>query len=304
MFDFLKPNKVNLAVTLDRPLADYYPGDTVQATVSVQAQKDLPIQEARVALLCSERLQVRSEENEKDSSGANQTTINTAWQTINEEFAQETLAGAGTIAGGQPLTYQFTARIPPDARPSWQGGGIVERTWLVKATLDRRLATDVNAEAPLVVAAVAPGLLASAGAYGRSNNQGDVQLSFALPGKEYVTGDTISGQLQIDPIKDSDINEVRVELVRVESVPEEAGNTYNDSTVTRLAGKTSLQRGKSVQIPFSITIAAPRPTSGRTARCSVTWLLRGILSRGLLRSDYVIEEELSVYSARRPAAAG
>jgi hypothetical protein len=298
MFDFLKPNKVDLTVRLDRPSAVYNPGDAVRASVTVTAQKDLTVQEGRIVLLCCERFQKKSVERQQDDDGTS-TSVNTSWQTNNEEFGREVFLSEGVVPGGATQTYTFTAQIPPDARPTWLGGKIVERTWLVKATLDRKLAADVNSEAPLFVTSVAPGLLAAAGSFGRSNAFGEVGLSFSLPGKEWVLGDTVAGEFQINPIKDVDVNDIRVELERVENVPQDRGNTYRDARTAKLAGKTSLRSGQPLALPFSLLIAAPSPTSGRTANYSVTWLLRGVLTRGLLKSDYAIEEELSVYSARR-----
>lgn len=299
MLDFLKPNKVDLTITLDRQPAVYYAGDSLRASISVKAQKELKIQEGRVVLLCCDRYQTRTEEQEQDDDGRTTTSVTTAWQTNNEVFAREAFLSEVTVPGNISQTYTFTAAIPGDARPTWQGGKIVERTWLVKATLDRRLASDINAEAPLLVHAVAPGLLGAAGAFGRSNAFGEVALAFSLPGKEWAPGDTVAGELVINPAKDVDVNEIRVELERVESVPEGLGNTQRETKTTRLAGKTSLHSGQSLALPFSLAIAAPSPSSGRTAVCSVTWLLRGVLTRGLLKSDIVIEEELYLYSGRR-----
>ena len=300
VLDFLKPNKVELTVTLDRQSAVYYPGDTVRASVTVRAQKDLKVQEGRIVLLCCERYQTRSEEKEQDDDGRTTTSVSTSWVTRQEEFARQVFLNDGVVPGNATQTYEFVAPIPPDARPTWQGGKIVERTWLLRSTLDRKLAADFNAEVPLVVLAVPPGLLAAAGAFGRSNAFGEVGLAFSLPGKEWVTGDTVAGQLLISPVKDVDVNEIRVELERVENVPEELGNTHRDTRTAKLAGKTSLHSGQSLALPFSLMIPAPSPTSGRTANCSVTWLLRGVLARGLLKSDFSIEEEILVYSGRRP----
>ncbi|MGC8880256.1 MAG: hypothetical protein ACP5R2_13635, partial [Anaerolineae bacterium] len=57
MFDFLKGGKATTTVTVDRPAQPYYVGETVQARIDIQVQKELNITEARAQLVCKEKYQ-------------------------------------------------------------------------------------------------------------------------------------------------------------------------------------------------------------------------------------------------------
>ena len=65
----------------------------------------------------------------------------------------------------------------------------------------------------------------------------------------------------------------------------------------KLAGKTKLQPGQDMAIPFSVAIPSPRPVSGPTRNSTITWRLRGVLAR-FMRGDTLVEEEIFVHSGR------
>jgi sporulation-control protein spo0M len=297
MFDFLKGGKANVTVALDRPVGPYYLGETVHATITIEGQKDLKIQEARATLSYREEYQYRHESSYRDSDGHEHTRDETSWMTDEQVLQRQQLMKEGTIPGNFRQTFDFAATIPATAPPTCEGGQIVRVKWQLKTTLDRRLAGDVEAATDLLVFAAPPGRDVGASQYGHSNEPGEAELSFALPGKERVLGETIEGQLVVRPQKAFDASEVRVELVRVELVPRDRGNEHREPRVAKLAGRTRLEPGQTLTLPFRIDIPAPAPVTSHTRNSSITWRLSGILARSF-RGDTRVEEEIFVYSGR------
>ncbi len=297
MFDFLKGGKANVTVTLDRPVQPYYVGETVHARINIQGQKDLKIQEARVQLVCHEEYQYKYESRSTDSDGHTETSEETRWATDEQVVQRQQLMPEGTIPANFNQTFDFAAPIPAGSPPTCDGGRIVRVKWMVKVTLDRKMAADTETAADLLVFSTPTGQAGGAGQYGFSSEPADAQLHFVLADKEWTLGQTIHGQLVVQPQKAFDVSEIRVELVREEHVPRDRGNKYRQPGVVKLAGGTHLEPGQAQTYPFDIAIPASVPTTMRTRNSTVTWSLAGILARRL-RSDTRVEEEVFVSSGR------
>ena len=291
MLDFLKGAKVNIQVDLERP--DYFPGETVQATISVQAEKDTQIEEGRVVLLRREEYQ--EEEESTDSDGDR--TTSKVWRTDEDEIARHVFLTASTLAAGVQQSFKFTAPVPADALPTWQGGKTIKAKWLVKASLGRKLALDWNGEEEIAVVVAPPGTSNHPAEFGTSNKPSEVELAFALPNREWVIGETIEGELLVKPKKDFEINEINVKLGHVETVKGE-GNTKIEDQSVKPIGKTKMQSGQSLRYPFKLTIPTPRPSTGTTPHGSVSWKLTASLARGFLKGSYDVETEIFVFTKR------
>ncbi len=297
MFDFLTGGKANITITLDREFKPYYPGETVQGTITIEGQKDLKVREGRVVVLCREEYECRVEGTRTDSDGHTYSEEYSSRETDEQEIHRQVLISEGTVAGGSIQNYEFAVVIPHDARPTWDGGRIVAVKWLVKGTLDRKMAADTEAEAEILVFAPMPGKTTGPGEFGHSKEPEEAELAFVLPGKEWVLGETITGQLLVRPRKTFEVSEIRVELVRLEYVPRNRGNQHLEEITIKVAGKTRLEPGQELTLPFSLNIPVPRPTTGQTGYSSVTWFLKGVLARSL-REDTRVEEEVFIYGAR------
>ena len=295
MFNFLKGGKVNLSVAIDRPNGIYFPGETVHARVTLTSDKEAKFQEGRVALLYQEKFQYRSLQHSTDSDGHSETDEVYRWKTNNQEVARQVFLGEVNLAKGTAQTYDFQAQVPASAPPTCPGT-IIQVQWLAKATLDRKLLGDINAEAPLTVL-VTPAGDRAAGQYGQPTDAGEAQMSFTLPGLEWCAGETLTGTLSINPQKNFDATEVRVELEQTEYVPYDRGNQKVNAVKMKLAGKTKVMAGQPLSFPFQVTVPQPCSPSGSTMNWSVTWKLKGILAR-FMRKDTAVEQELRVYSAR------
>lgn len=292
MFDFLKGGKANLVVTLDRHNSIYAPGDTIHASVRVEGVKDIKIQSAKIALVSREEYEYKYETRDSDGDDETRTSKTTdelnVWQ---QQFLRES-----TIKGGTNQTFEFDMQLPPNALPSVEGGKILNHEWLVKTTLDRKLAGDVEDKQTIYVLAGASDKMLGAGIYGSSNEPGEAELSMRVPNTQFAIGETIAGDLIIRPQKDFDVTEIRVELERTEHVPRDEGNTLNEKQTVKLAGGTKLTRGNEMILPFQIKVPGSAPITCQTRNGSIEWTLHGVLSRRM-RGDTIVEQEIFLYSA-------
>ncbi|MCS7260555.1 MAG: sporulation protein [Anaerolineae bacterium] len=299
MFDFLRGGKATAAITVDRSLQPYYyAGETVRARVELQVQRELTITEARAQLVCREKYQYRDQSRDIDEDGSAHSSIEKKWATHEQVVQQRRLLPEGTLPNGWGQAFDFVAPIPADAPPTCPNGKIVNVEWFVKATLARKLARDIEAQLPIQLLSAPTGAAAGEGEYGFSNEPDEATLSFALPSVEWCLGDTAQGTFVVRPQKGFDVSEVRLELVRQEHVSRGKGNTFRETKPVKLAGRTRLQPGQELAIPFRVTIPETAPVTLRAHYSTVTWSLVGILARPLRRDTY-IEQELFVFSRRR-----
>jgi hypothetical protein len=295
MFNFLKAGKVTLNVALDRPSGIYFPGETVHARISLAGDKELKFQEGRVALLYQEKYQYRTVTRRTDAQGHSHTEQVLRWQTNDQEVNRLVFLGETVLSEGSNQSFAFDAQIPVSA-PATLPGNIIQVSWLVKATLDRKLINDVNAEAPLVVL-VAPAGSQVRGSYGLSNEPAEAQMSLELPGTEWVAGETLQGTLLVTAQKNFDATEVRVEVEQTEYVSYDQGNQKVNTVPVKLTGKTKFAAGETLRFPFRVQIPQPCCPSGSSNAWSVSWKLKGILAR-FMRKDSAVEQELKVYTGR------
>lgn len=296
MFNFLKGTKTELTVTLDRPNGLYYPGDTVGATIEIQPNKELKLHGARVKLSGTEKYEYTYISHSTDSDGNSSDDYVKTWGT-NEFFAsEENFLGATTLPGGVPQRYSFRMGLPSDALPSL-AGKIVRIQWKAGVKLDRRLAGDLHSEAELRVGFPDPGPAIQPGEYGESNEPGETELTFLLPGLETVAGQSLNGQLRVLPRKNFDASEVRLELVCHEYVSYDQGNESEKVIPFKLAGGVQFTAGQTQTIPFQASIPQEAAPSIQTPNGSIVWTMKGILSRRL-RKDTTIEQGFVVYPAR------
>jgi hypothetical protein len=295
MFNFLKGGKVNLNVVLDRPSGIYFPGETVHARISLAGDKEMKFQEGRVALLYQEKYQYHTIIHRTDAQGHSQTQDVLRWQTNDQEVARQVFLGETTLPEGSAQNFDFDPQIPASAPPTYPGS-IIQVSWLVKATLNRKLSTDVNAEAPLTVL-VAPAGSQTPGQFGLSNQPDEARLTLEMPGTEWVAGETIEGILLVSPQKNFDATEVRGEVEQTEHVFYDRGNQKVNIVPVKLAGKTKFTAGEILRFPFQVQIPQPCSPSGSSNNWSVTWKMKGILAR-FLRKDTAVEQEIKVYTGR------
>ncbi len=304
MFDIFKSGKTSVKLTLDRPVSQdttqvypYYLGETVHAGVIIASEKEIKIREGRIALVCREEYQYKYHKHSTDSHGHSGTTVVTAWETDEREVNRQVFLGETNLPASTQKTYEFDLPIPVNAPPSAQAE-IVHIKWIVKATLDRKMAGDIEDTVELPIFCGASGASVQPVEIGGSNEPEEADLIFSLPRKDWVMGETIAGRLQISPKKEFDVTEIRVELVRHERVPRDLGNEYVTSIPVKLADSTHLIPGQNLFLPFNIAIPSPAPATLSTPHSQLDWMLKGILARRL-RKDTVVETEIIICNGRQ-----
>lgn len=293
MLEFFKKGdeKVEVTVTLDRPGQSYFPGDTVSADISIEAKEPLKIREARVALVARDMCLYQ----DNAYAGGDLAPATTNWSSFDQEITRQTLMGAETIGAGSVKTFNFSATFPDEAAPTCSKSAFIKLNWLIKVTLDRPMAPDINAEAEIEMGSVVPDTTSPPGEYGQSNEPEQAEMAFYLPRKEWLPGDTIEGELRLTPKTDFDVTEVRLSLAQVETVFQGQGSQYKTKQEMQAATELKLQESQALIFPFSFTIPDDGQATANTGSGAITWALKGVLARHM-RPDTYIEEEIFVYS--------
>jgi hypothetical protein len=297
MFDFLKGTKTELTLTPDRADGVYFPGETIAISVKIQPDKDLKLQGGQLNLTGTERYNIYSKESHYDSTHHRQETRNVhVWEESDFFGRTENFLGETTLPANAPQRYDFKFNLPTNALPSCRGE-ILQINWQAKVKLDRPLAADLNVVAELQVRSLAPSQVSQPVEYGGYCESGDANMYFLLPGLKTVIGEKITGDLRILPLKNFDADEVRLELVYLEDVPEDMGNQHNTAFPFTLAGNTKFIAGQQQTIPIQASLPPYAPPTIQTPHGSVSWKMKAILARPL-HPDACIEKGFLVYSAK------
>ncbi len=306
MFDFLKGGKTTVKLTLDRPIGQdaarvhpYFPGEIVHATVALVSENEIKVKEGRIALVYQEEYQYKHRHRSTNSRGHSSTTVTTAWAKDEREVNRQVFLGEMKLPAGTSKIYEFDLPIPTGAPPSARAE-IVHINWVVKSTLDRQMAGDIEDRVDLPVFVGAPGTRVQPVEAGVSSEPDESDLTFSLPVEEFVMGETIGGRLHVSSKKEFEVTEIRVELVRRERVPRDLGNERETIMPYKLSEGTRLQLGQRLMFPFNINIPSPAPATFSTPNSSLGWFLRGVLARRL-RKDTAVEQEILIYNGRRAA---
>jgi hypothetical protein len=261
-----------LSIQLERADGVYYPGETVRASIKVAAEDGAKFKEIRAGLLFEERYQII--DRQRDSDG--DVTYNHVWRTNEQWVGREQLASSG-LPKGFRQTYNYEWRLPDNPHPFCQGKILVAR-WLVKATVDRTLARDVNAEAPLYV--VVPALAGSpqgVESFDENTAPDAASMRFQLPRLEYLQGETINGRVIIEPRQDLNPRAVNLSLLRHEVVP--GGDRTNIENVfeAQQQHNVQLRAGQPVALDFAFAVPPKWCPSYASANASVAWRVNATL---------------------------
>jgi hypothetical protein len=261
-----------VSIQLERADGVYYPGETVRAQVTVAAEDGAKFKEMRAGLLFEEKYQIIDRQRDGDGD----VSYTHVWRTGEQWAAREQLA-AGGFPKGFRQTYSHEWRLPDDPHPFCQGKIVIAR-WLVKATVDRTLARDVNAEAPLYVVRPSPAQASQGGESVDENTAPDeVQVRFQLPRLEYVQGETVAGRVIIEPRQDINPRSLNLSLLRHEVVP--AGDRTNVENVFERQQQfaAQLHAGQPLALDFEFSIPANWCPTYSSHNASVSWRVNATL---------------------------
>jgi hypothetical protein len=261
-----------ISIQLERADGVYYPGETVRASITVAAEDGAKFKEIRAGLLFEEKYQII--DRQRDSDG--DVTYNHVWRT-NEQWARREQLASDGLPKGFRRTYNYEWRLPDNPHPFCQAKIVVAR-WLVKATVDRTLARDVNAESPLYVVQPSPAHVSHGGELVEENTAPEaVSMRFQLQRLEYVQGETIAGRVIIEPRQDLNPRALKINLLRHEVVP--VGDRTNIENVVEAEQQHNVQLRAGQPFALDFAFAAPPkwcPTYA-SGNASVTWRVNATL---------------------------
>ena len=291
----------DVTLTVDRPQGPYYPGDTIRATIGLEVEKPVKVREVRVVLLLQQKYKTLVERDvaQTGTGGATTTTKETVevMSTNEKEVEKQIPIREGELSAEQTVSVEL--RIPPDAAPVYTSPNI-ETHWVIKVTVDRPMASDANAEMQLPLIVPPPGHYARPGEYGTASNMNVAPMRFSLPKLEYVNGETLSGELIVEPREAFEAREVRIELLHEERVTE--GSKPNEVTTSdqkvQIAGSTKLQPGSNQTYNFSLMVVPKGQPTYVDPKATSRWLLKATLDRPWA-TDAEVTQEIYVYSGNR-----
>jgi transcriptional regulator of met regulon len=291
MLGLFSGGEITLDLAMERPAALYMPGDTISVTATIDTAKGANVRKVYAGLVRVSRYQITEQRTDADGDAYDAKT----WRTDEQWITREVLAEGRIVAGGQRHRLAWT--IPHDAAPSF-AGEIIQTRWLVKVVADRKLARDASKEIELRVGAAGTAQVA---AQRHATNSDLAIVAFDLP-SHAIEGQTLRGQVQIQPSQRFDVRGVRIELVRQETVTAGDKPHVRETAVQRvdLAGKSTLQPGMPLTHDVALTIPAAGCPTHQTATGSSQWLVKATLDRPL-KSD-VCASQTMVVATSAPSA--
>ncbi len=266
----------------------FAPGDVVKARIEFGAAKGFTARTVRAGLVLLRKSQ--EVDTKRDSDGDRRRTH--TWHTY-EQWVQIDQIDVDTSGGPQTFEREWT--VPAGSAPSYQGD-ITSNRWLVKVTIDRKMAKDVNAEEGITVVAPLPAASGDDSPAVQNAVHSDATLGLELPRLAYAEGETISGKLTFEPGKDLKARALRVDLVRFERVT--SGDGTNDKTV--VAQTVELAREDQLRLPgefaFALELARAGQPSHSAGSALASWSVRAVLDRPM-RGDVEAVQEITVCSA-------
>lgn len=275
----------------------YLPGDLVNVSLRIMGKEQLDIKDGRVALVCANRYVYSYTSTGSDGDQTHHSKV------VTEEVvaADERIMGEGTIRSGSYSEHKLTFEVPPTAPPS-ASGQITEVEWKIRVTLGVRGAPDVIEGRPVTV--LSPSWLYAnwAESAPELDSAGVCEMGFRLPGRSFRVGGRIDGALVVSPRQDFEARTVRVELVRREIVPREAGNTAETVQASQVVvERPRFQTGSSREYAFAMEVPEAAGPCLKTEQTYVGWWLRAVVDRGMA-IDYELKQLLNVYNGPKVTA--
>lgn len=310
---FRRSGKVLFDVALDKPLGPYYAGDSVQAQVRVRT-KGGGVKVRRVeARLVSWRRYRQWEYSDphdyEDDDDWDDEFWRRTWEEEEHIMGRELLLPAQTLPEAFEEEFSVAFSLPQDVAPPHQGL-LSQEGWRLEVIADRPWAPDqqVELEIPLVVPP--PGHHTQPGKFGKATHSDEVEMHLALPGLEFVEGETIEGELVVQAFQPVKGRQVRVTLYVQEFIPRNKPDFYverldapdfRENTVAAsavLQEQVSVPQGETLRLPFQLEIPRlQRPTCTTGGQGWIRWMLEGTVDRRLAR-DYRVKQEIFVYNGR------
>ncbi|KYH36253.1 MAG: putative arrestin domain-containing protein 3 [Candidatus Bathyarchaeota archaeon B24] len=283
--------KVKLELDTDRD--SYFPGEDIEADLSIKTNKKFDFQELRLELLCQSALRwnVVRRYSLYSSGGEDEDPDEMVHETFTFKLMElkETLSGKGQIPkSGANVSGRI--RIPEDAPPTYQGGWI-KTGWTLKAVIGRRMRRDIVAKKQITVLSRME-VEKPVGEVETFVEMGEFSAYVRLPKATFTPGETLEGEAVINSKKMFKVDELRIDLVnRGEITPEKvlgqfisSSTDFSGTDVYRSPAKVlekdlELVPGTEYKVPFSYKVPNVHRPSCKTEYYESKWLLRIILGR-------------------------
>jgi uncharacterized protein DUF2510/arrestin (S-antigen)-like protein len=289
----------DMTVELGIDRTEFHPGDSVTARVVVGGGTDDRVRGGRVELAYENRYQ--KEERQYNSDGPDTTRTVTRTDTV--VAASQPLPGgpdAPVVPGEHTVTLTFPPESPPSAHEPEGFGDLVK--WEVRAILDRQMAFDPDASQPVTIFS-RPEQFASWTQSAPVAKAAECPMGLDVSTRLLRPGEGISGELTITPRESFKGRAVRVQLERRRT--DTPDNLHRTETLdgVELAEKTDFEAGQTVRFPFELALPVGVPPCFVTGKSNLHWFVEGIVDRRL-KSDFVVEAEIAVYTGSPGPAGG
>ena len=264
----------------------YLAGEAVDASVRYEIKRDVDLRGARAELLYLNRYSYLT----PDPRGGSLLVD----ETDSVVVGTQAIPQAGAKGRGKTLEHLVSLAMPEVVPPTGRGE-ITDVTWAVRVVLEISGGPNLRAEAPITVLSTRDTF--SSRVEGEPEGPAECGMRFRLPARSFRAGALIEGGLVVSPRQGFEAQEVRIELLRRETVLRDDGN--GDETVE---AKETVAKGVSfgpkTSQKYDLRVAVPQRLacpSSETEHTYVGWFLRGVIERRL-HSDYTLEQELNIYS--------
>ena len=282
--------RVEIEVAADK--SSCLPGDDVNVSVRVTGKEELDIEEGRVALVCTNRYVYQYTTTDSNDNEV----YRTKEVTEEVEAGDERILEEKTILPGSYSGHEVAFEVPPAAAPS-AGGEITNVEWKIRVTLVLRGAPDVIEEIPLTVLSTSESYADWAQSDPYIDLHGVCDMEFRLPGRSFRLGERIEGTLVVTPRQDFGARTLRVDLVRVEAVPRDAGNFSETVEAGEVVEESPrYQTGSSREYAFAMDVPEAAGPCLETEQTYVAWRLRAMMNRRMAY-DPELQVQLNVYNA-------
>ncbi len=271
--DFVRINGLDICINVDGMNRLFYPGDVVQAEITIRSEKEIKARELSASLVFSHNY-IYKYEGPWNLTMDNETTKESP-------VATEILKKKDVIPAKFNESYQVKFQIPKNANPTYIGK-IIKSHWLIRVSdgnlgkwnreIQIKIAPSGIFVDPFKKQIIFINMIGVGGFTPKQYN-----ISLWLPRLEWVEGETINGKVLINLPKEKSKKPIPIQLLNAclickEIVPEEEGNsatTYQEDI--KLVDKAMINIDETVEFPFALTIPKHDRPSFHTDFSCLEW---------------------------------
>jgi hypothetical protein len=308
--------QLQISVQLDRGKSSFTPGNTLYATITLQAPRNTTLRRVTASLVYAWRY--ISKDSSKGFSSQVPSNFPVPSGTLLDLLVMpvaaalaihsklesdvpepgsgleiltsgedvpcyEVLAENARLGAGIPQTFTCRLDLPLAAALTYSGK-IIESKWYIRVAANVSMSRDATATIEVPVIAVPPKQRKQFGSQREEVAMfgGMKSMSLELPGLVYTEGDVIKGTLHAEATREVAVRAFQLQLWCVESVT--TGSVPNVSpfmvkTLT-LARQISMKPGNALTLPFEMPVDSVGVSSYAGTGMEVLWALKAVADTG------------------------